>query len=206
MMVVFLIMLQSQLVKWEVLCLSCSLPLQDSSRVSSVRQSLKMGDANLVNGAQMGPCVVQEMAATKCPPRTWLAGWQSSWQESIYLYCPSWLLEVATALWWYPLHRFYSELQNAGDQKTSVSGGYLTDPLYLSRLKGLLEIIIQSEISRPNQLSLVTAPEVGTKVGNDWRWWKKNHFWRNLFSRQPPIWWKEPKCDSCLFSLLDPDP
>ena len=98
MMVVFLIMLQSQLVKWEVLCLSCSLPLQDSSRVSSVRQSLKMGDANLVNGAQMGPCVVQEMAATKCPPRTWLAGWQSSWQESIYLYCPSWLLEVATAL------------------------------------------------------------------------------------------------------------
>ena len=86
-------------------------------------------------------------------------------------------------LWWYWLRRFYSELQNAGDQKTSVSGGYLTDPLYLSRLKGLLGIIIQSQISRPNQLSLVTAPEVGTKVGNDWRWWKKNHFWKKLFSR-----------------------
>ena len=51
-------------------------------------------------------------------------------------------------LWWYRLRRFYSEQQNAGDQKTSVSGGYLTDPLYLSRLKGLLRIIIQSEISR----------------------------------------------------------
>ena len=51
-------------------------------------------------------------------------------------------------LWWYWLRRFYSELQNTGDQKTSVSGGYLTDPLYLSRLKGLLRIIIQSQISR----------------------------------------------------------
>ena len=109
-------------------------------------------------------------------------------------------------LWWYWLRRFYSKLQNTGDQKTSVSGGYLTDPLYLSRLKGLLRIIIQSQISRPNQLSLVTAPEVGTKVGNDWRWWKKNHFWKNLFSRLPPIWWKEPKCDSCLFNLFDPGP
>ena len=93
MMVVFLIMLQSQLVKWEVLCLSCSLPLQGSSRVSSVRQSLKMGDANLVNGAQMGPCVVQADGGNQMPTTAWMAGWQSSWQESIYLYCP---LEVAT--------------------------------------------------------------------------------------------------------------
>ena len=98
MMVVFLIMLQSQLVKWEVLCLSCPLPLQGSSRVSSVRQSLKMGDANLVNGAQMGPCVVQADGGNQMPTTAWMAAWQSSWQESIYLYCPSWLLEVATAL------------------------------------------------------------------------------------------------------------
>ena len=106
------------------------------------------------------------MAATKCPPQAWLRGWQSSWQESIYLYCPSWLLEVATALVVLAAQVLFWATK-CRDQKTSVSGGYLTDPLYLSRLKGLLEIIIQSEISRPNQLSLVTAPEVGTKVGND---------------------------------------
>ena len=51
-------------------------------------------------------------------------------------------------LW--PLHRFYSadykmEPAAAGEY---ISGGYLTDPLYLSRLKGLLGIIIQSEISK----------------------------------------------------------
>ena len=150
------------------MCLSCSLPLQGSSRVSSVRQELEdEGTPIWLTGPRWGHVSSRQMVATKCPPQAWLAGWQSSWQESIYLYCPSWLLEVATALWWYPLHRFYSEQQNAGDQKTSVSGGYLTDPLYLSRLKGLLRIIIQSEISRPNQLSLVKAPEVGTKVGND---------------------------------------
>ena len=106
------------------------------------------------------------MVATKCPPQPgWLAG-NHPGKKAFTFIAPLGCLRLPL-LWWYRLRRFYSKLQNAGDQKTSVSGGYLTDPLYLSRLKGLLRIIIQSEISRPNQLSLVTAPEVGTKVGND---------------------------------------
>ena len=52
-----------------------------------LEQGNEMGDANLVNGAQMGPCV----AARWRQP----LAWQSFWQESIYVYCP-WL-EVATA-------------------------------------------------------------------------------------------------------------
>ena len=76
-----------------------------------------------------------------------------------------------------PLHRFYSALQNATEQGPSISGGYLTDPLYRRRLKGLLRIIIQSKISAPNQLSLVTS-----KVGLKWETTEderhfESHFW-----------------------------
>ena len=78
-----------------------------------------------------------------------------------------------------PLHRFYSALQNATEQGPRISGGYLTDPLYRRRLKGLLRIIIQSKISAPNQLSLVTSK---TKVGLKWETTEderhfESHFW-----------------------------
>ena len=101
-----------------------------------------MGDANLVNGAQMGAmCRPSQMAATALP------SWQSlpAWQESIYLYCPLASFEVATAAEAQVLFR--ATKCHGGDPRPSISGGYLTDPLYLSGLKGLLRIIIQSEIS-----------------------------------------------------------
>ena len=118
-----------------------------------LEQGNEMGDANLVNGAQMGPCV----AARWRQP----LAWQSFWQESIYVYCP-WL-EVATAAAAQVLFR--ATKCHGGDPRPSISGGYLTDPLYRRRLKGLLRIIIQSKISAPNQLSLVTSK---TKVGLKW--------------------------------------
>ena len=105
----------------------------------------KMGDANLVNGAQMGAmCRPSQMAPTTC--LLCLAGNHCpAWQESIYLYCPLASFEVATAAEAQVLFR--ATKCHGGDPRPSISGGYLTDPLYLSRLKGLLRIIIQSEIS-----------------------------------------------------------
>ena len=110
------------------------------------------------------------MVATKCPPPAGLAGWQSSWQESIYLYCPSWLLEVATAataLVVLAAQVLFRATKCWRPEDESI--GRLSDRPFVSEpaKRFALNYHPIPDIPRPNQLSLVKAPEVGAKVGND---------------------------------------